>query len=281
MDVLIPDMCGFADARELLTRMAHALAEDGRVIACALSGSFATGMADEYSDIDLDILLGTRRIEEFLNDLPKTLVAIGPVLAYRESKWADKTVFVHFEDVSMFRRVDMHFYYSGRYSYPPSRINYEMLFERDSASLPIIGCDEEAQEIEPQDFLQRRVVTFLMQRMVNVRELKRGNIWHGYDSAQTGRLQVVDMLRCIYTPDRITAGTRDLEVDLPQDVLADLRNMAPGLSRESIAQATLASLSFVDRYIKPYFKVNNMPYPERLATAVRDLCRAELKEWVE
>lgn len=281
MDVLIPEMAGFADARELLSRAVHVLAEDSRVVACALSGSFATGMADEYSDIDVDVLLDPRRSEDFYKDLPKTLAKIGPILACRESKWADRTVFVHFEDVSMFRRLDLHFYHSRRYSFPPSRISYEMLFERDGASLPVVGSEEDVQEIEPQDFLQRRIVTFLMQRILNVRELRRGNIWHAHDSAQTGRLQIVDMLRCIYTPDRISAGTRDLEADLPQDVLTELRRLVPSLSKESIAQATMSSLSFVDRYIKPYFKVNNMAYPERLANALRELCRTELAEWVE
>lgn len=281
MDVLIPDLLGHTDARDLLTRAAHVFAENDGVIACALSGSFAAGSADEYSDVDLDILLDPLQSKDFFKTLPKTLAKIGNVLSYRESRWADRSVFVHFEDISMFRRLDLHFYYSGKYSFPPSGVAYDIIFERDNANLPVVGTDEESNEIDPRSFLERRIVTFLMQRMVNVRELKRGAVWHAYDSLQSGRLQIIDMLRCIYTPDRITAGTKNIETDLPKDVVTDLRNLISALSVESISQATLFSLSFVERYIKPFFKVNNMAYPERLANAVRDLCKSELKDWIE
>ncbi len=281
MDVLIPDLFGHNDARDLLTRAAHVFAEDECVIACALTGSFASGSADEYSDIDLDILLDPSQSRDFFHNLPKTLAKIGNVLAYRESRWADRTVFVHFEDSSLFRRLDLHFYYTGKYSFPQSGVAYEIIFERDKANLPVVGQEEELNEIDPRTFLERRINTFLMQRMVNVRELKRGSLWHAYDSLQSGRLQIIDMLRCIYTPNRVTAGTKNLEEDLPRDVLTDLRNLISPLSVESIAQATLFSLSFVERYIKPFFKVNNMVYPERLANAIRDLCKSELKDWIE
>src|SRR5439155_13665481 len=68
--------------RAVLDRFAKACREDDRVVACFLGGSFATGKADRYSDLDIYAIVADDAYDALFDDRRAFLARLGgPVLA--------------------------------------------------------------------------------------------------------------------------------------------------------------------------------------------------------
>lgn len=66
------------------------LETDQRLVACWLEGSFASGAADAWSDIDMHVAVRDDNFDSFFADRVRTLNCIRPILAYGEAllPWA-------------------------------------------------------------------------------------------------------------------------------------------------------------------------------------------------
>ncbi len=67
----------------LLERFVVGLDGDERVLSVVVSGSVAAGTADEWSDLDIQIVADAERYDEFLGDWPAWLAAIEPTVFAR------------------------------------------------------------------------------------------------------------------------------------------------------------------------------------------------------
>ena len=67
----------------LYERVVAVLDADDRVESLAISGSVGAGTADEWSDLDLQIVARVDRYDEFLRDWPRWLAAITPTVFAR------------------------------------------------------------------------------------------------------------------------------------------------------------------------------------------------------
>jgi Nucleotidyltransferase domain len=77
LDVLDP---GYAALWECARAV---LLDDRRVLSVEIGGSVAAGTADEWSDLDLQVVVGPDRYDEFLGDWEQWLAAIGPTVFAR------------------------------------------------------------------------------------------------------------------------------------------------------------------------------------------------------
>jgi hypothetical protein len=68
---------------EVIERLREIVALDKRVLAAWIAGSFANGTADEYSDVDLHLLVEDSRLEEFGQQWPDLIHQIGPTVMDR------------------------------------------------------------------------------------------------------------------------------------------------------------------------------------------------------
>jgi predicted nucleotidyltransferase len=69
----------------LIVRAREVLEADERVIACWLEGSFARGNADEWSDVDMHILVADDDTAAFLTGRKEVVERISPVLALNDA----------------------------------------------------------------------------------------------------------------------------------------------------------------------------------------------------
>ena len=70
------------DQQTLIARVVEALGPDPRIHALFLSGSFGTGTADEFSDVDLLAIADPADHEALAADWRKTLETIAPIVHY-------------------------------------------------------------------------------------------------------------------------------------------------------------------------------------------------------
>ncbi len=78
---------GIADLpqRRMIERARSVVADDDRILAAWLVGSFATGEADLYSDVDLHCLITDESVEEFRTTWPETAAEIAGPLAFADN----------------------------------------------------------------------------------------------------------------------------------------------------------------------------------------------------
>lgn len=69
--------------RELIDRARVVTAQDGRVSAAWIAGSFANGTADDYSDVDLHLLIDDSRLDEFATAWAGLAREIAPAVMLR------------------------------------------------------------------------------------------------------------------------------------------------------------------------------------------------------
>ena len=120
-----------AQQERLIERAGTLLQEDRRVAACWLEGSFASGSADAWSDVDLHVAVYDDRFDDFFSERLDILNRFGTVLGYGESPLPGGAHLV-FASVAGPVRVDL---YIERLSAIESALRWErprLLFDREA-----------------------------------------------------------------------------------------------------------------------------------------------------
>lgn len=72
------------EQRDLIQRAKHVLAQDDRVLGVWLAGSFGTGTSDQFSDVDLLVVMRASDVESFCDDWPKMSDDIAPTVLRKQ-----------------------------------------------------------------------------------------------------------------------------------------------------------------------------------------------------
>jgi Nucleotidyltransferase domain len=76
---------------DLIERATHVLSHDDRVLGVWLTGSYATGTHDQFSDVDLWVVMNQDDIKGFCKDWPTISDDIAPTVLRRQI--GDKPIF--------------------------------------------------------------------------------------------------------------------------------------------------------------------------------------------
>ena len=79
--------------QEYLNALADKAASDAHILAVWLEGSFGTGAADRYSDIDIHLLVTEANKETFQQHLESWLSDIQPLVLFRDTFPGHSTMF--------------------------------------------------------------------------------------------------------------------------------------------------------------------------------------------
>lgn len=72
------------DPEKLISRISHVLQEDSRVLAAWLSGSRGRGTADQYSDVDVWLVVLPENVAGFIKDWPELSGRVTPTVLQQQ-----------------------------------------------------------------------------------------------------------------------------------------------------------------------------------------------------
>jgi hypothetical protein len=214
------------------------------VRAAWLAGSDATGRTDDWSDIDLMLVVEDDRVEETFEILRATLKAHSPI-AHRfrlpSPAWhghAQEFLLLrdsdpcHFVDALVMKRSAGGFFLEEERHGSPL-----VLFDRDGIVKPA-PMDRVAHAARMARRLADLRETFFLFQSLVTRAVRRGHVADAAASYLSLTLRpLVEVLRMRYCPDRFDFGPRYLDRDLPPDVRREVEGLFLPGSPEGLLRA--------------------------------------------
>lgn len=204
-------------------------------------GSAAFGRADEYSDLDLQLIVEDSHTEEAFTLLEETLGSLGGIeLRYRipEPAWHGQSqCFYRLSDADPNLMLDFVVIKAG---------GEFKLTERELHGEPVVLFDKgghiKVTELDPArhaELLKQRVgslaVLFPLFQPLVTKEVARGRPLDALGTYHASTIRpLVELLRIVYDPEKYNFHLRYLHIYLPEDVAARLTRLAYLGSMEEI-----------------------------------------------
>ena len=249
------DLSRYADWTAWLVRQAEA---DADVRCIWIGGSAATGGYDEWSDIDVEVLVtpGTSTAI-YTRWLAQTRVDfdIRGVWEVPEHVWPDgRQCFLTLQDrpgllLEPTRIVDLHISdLSDKHSHIDVRRHGAPIVLHDPAGL-VVPEDEDLSASISAALEQARQRRAIDEWLVN-RAIRRGQVGEAVDFYFRFALAtLVRLVRIRHCPWRFDFGLRYLRADLPADVAEQVEELVPGVSTASLEELSMRCFAWVDELL--------------------------------
>jgi predicted nucleotidyltransferase len=240
---LPPGLSMFPGHRKLAENILVALLRDDRVSGIYLSGSFAFGKPDRYSDLDLHILVPAEGREAIERDHTELRNEVGSIVSdFPALHLGDPHQFVtlYREDYPI--HVDYQYRIPDELVPRPIYENVFILFDRTGTlQLWKDRCATAKESYEPtQEQLQYFEDRFWAWCVYTDQKIRRGELWEARDATEDIRNLV--LVRLAYFSNSLRSeGSRRLETKFSRETLDLLETTIPrGHSREDYKVALLA-----------------------------------------
>ncbi|HWQ13772.1 MAG TPA: nucleotidyltransferase domain-containing protein [Roseiflexaceae bacterium] len=260
MDTHVPGLSPHHQA--VVERFVAACRADARVVAAFLRGSYVTGTADAWSDLDLGLVTTDAAYEEFVAGRAAFLRQLGEPLFLEDFDIPNFVFFVLADgaegELALGREGDFAHTHAG-----PHRVLLDKTGVLAGAAFPW-RAPAPAEQVER---LRRLVHWFWHDLSHFITALARGDLWWAY-----GQLEV--LRRVCGNLARLTHNFSDPDVGeevyfkvghaLPPAYLAPLEATCCPLERGALLQAARAILRRYQELARPLAQAHGIPYPAEL-----------------
>ena len=221
------------ERQRIIDALAAGLPREPYILAASLGGSFATGRTDEFSDIDLGIIVEDDRVEDAFVHLDAVLTELSPIdVRHRlpDPTWhGHSQVFLrladadphHFVDVCVMKRTA-----PDKFGERERHGDPQVLFDPQGL-MEIVPLDREALGKKMHARLQTLRETYSMFQPLVVRAVERGHAAEAaYWYMNLTLKGLVEILRMRHCPDRWDFGLRYLDRDLPAELRREVEELA-------------------------------------------------------
>jgi len=251
-----------------------AFSNDERTVALWLSGSFASGRADKYSDVDFKLAIRDEDFDEFFADRVEIVKAIVPFLLTQDFQFGTLRV-MHIMtpecdkiDLGMLR-------YSDISDWPPLTQS-AILFDKTGRLGEDLDGNCSKPEMSPED-LSRLVTDFWARAaslVICVGRNEPSLVYFGIALVQ------VNYLLSLYHSLNGTqkAGAKLLKPLLKAEQIEELESLIPlpDPSLETLAERFIAAVRYVSQRAKQVYASQKRLYPQEIENAVLSYYRREL-----
>ncbi len=227
------------------------LDQDPKVLGLYLSGSFSKGKPDNYSDIDINILVEEPEREQIIKNHSQLIHDVGKIAAvFPATHLGDPNQIIVFYEEEIPIHVD--------YQY---RIPNDLKPKFESSGITIIidkngtlnSWQKECKNSEPykpdvQTKLQYYEDRFWAWCSYTDSKIKRGERWEARDAIEYVRSNVILTLTYFYL-DLPNEGARRLEIKFPKKILDLLSKTAPVDLDEQACKSALLALIDIYQYL--------------------------------
>ena len=267
----------FPEHYQILQKAVALLAADHRVQGIYLTGSFANGSPDLYSDLDINLIVPTKERETVIKDHQQLREGIAEV--------ATQFPATHLKNPNQ-----IIVFYIGSY---PIHVDYEYKISEDlkpvakgKGAFIVLdktgelnswkqACLGVTEDVSPAaDNLQYFEDRFWGWIVYTHGKIKRGELWEARDAIEYMRSNVLNRLAC-YQLGLVNEGNRRLEAKFTPEILNMLEKTVPeGHNKESY---TTALSNTIDAYIKQFDEIVSTNDMEGITQADRDYLTKSVK----
>jgi hypothetical protein len=251
-----------------MTRFVAACQADARVVAAFLRGSYASGTADAYSDLDLSLITTDEAYEDFLAGREAFMRLLGEPL-FLETFHRPNFAFFIFPDgtegeLALGRASD--FTHMNRGS-------YRVLLDKTGILAGAVFPGYEPTQAEQIETLRRQVTWFWHDLSHFITAIGRGQLWWAHGQLEALRLYCINLarLRQNFSDGDVGAeGYFKLEQALPVAQLSPLQATYCPLERDAMLQAALAIVRFFQELALLLTQTHGIAYPAALERVMLD-----------
>ena len=233
-------MPGFTDRRkEIIEGFRTACLEDHRIVASFIGGSFATGLADEFSDLDLYAIVDIEAFNEFLSDHQKFFEKFcEPVfLEHFDGFGFDMYAFILAEGIQGELALARPDHFDHIHGGP-----FEVLLDRTGLLENVEFPWQRPTESQQVDELRRHLNWFWRDLSLLSVAVGREQLWTALGHLQSMRLRCIHLLRLEHDFQSRSAGYEKLESVVDEGELQRLEATLPRLDRQETVSYTHLTL---------------------------------------
>jgi len=247
----------------ITNRFVAACHADERVVAAFISGSYARGTTDIYSDLDFGLIITNEAYDDFLAGREAFIRLLGQP-AFLEDYNGDGADFVFsiFSDgaeveLGLGRESHFNHIYVGP---------YRVLLDKKGILAGAVFSWQEPTQAEQIETL-RRLINWFWHELSHhfITPMARGQLWSAYGALEDMRLTCVNMARLRQNFSAKAEGYEKVEKTLPVEQLAPLQVSFCLMERDSMLQAALTIVRFYQQLAPPLAQAHGIPYPADLA----------------
>ena len=247
-------------------RFVAACREDTRVVAAFIGGSHAARTADEYSDLDLYVILGDKDYETFFAERRGFLGRLGePVFFEDFSDFGfDMVVFVFSDGVEGELTLGRASGFDHIHGGP-----FEVLVDREGILEGRIFPLHRPSQVEHRETLRWLIYWFWHDLSVFNRAMVRGRLWTAHGLLESLRLKCVNVARLkheFFSTDLV--GYERLEQAADAQDLESLRATLCPLEREAMLETAGRLVGLYLRTVPPLAAEHGIAYPADLEAVV-------------
>lgn len=239
------------DHKKIVEEAIKRLANDERVEGLYLSGSFAKGKPDVYSDLDIYILVSENEREQVIKDHQRLINDVGKVnVIFPATHMGDPNQIIVFYEEKIPIHVDYQYRIASELMPKAKDKNVAIVLDRNGEIAKWKeACNQVEENYSPtKDDLQYFEDRFWGWVWYTYSKIARGELWEARDAEEYLRNNVIIKL-VYYKLGLFNEGNRRLEQKFPPEILSELEASLPkGHDKSSYAQS-------LDLLIKAYVKL--------------------------
>jgi predicted nucleotidyltransferase len=245
--------------RLAIDRFVAACQADDRVVAAVLGGSYASGQADAFSDLDLAVITTDATFDDFCSAREGFMRVLGEPL-FLESFNSPITLFAIFDDgTELELSIGRESQFDGILIGP-----YAVLVDKRGILSGAVFTGTRPTEAEQIETLRRLVYWFWHDVSHCVAAVGRGQLWWALGQLEVLRRVCVELARLQMDFAEAPSGYDKVNQAVPVDVLAPLESTLCALQREPMVQALRDIVRFYRRLAPDLATAHGLVYPAAL-----------------
>lgn len=267
---------------DLINRLASRFAKDEHILACWVRGSFASGRADKYSDIDMAVAVDDQQFYSGFVSARKEAHEAGEMVVNWDSpKDINGSGFTAFYADLNF--LDVKVYRSSRVPFIGSNTPTLVLFDKADVTKDLSEAAEAEDHMGPPTCEQAwwKMVYFWTCAYTAVKHLKREEFWYASGMISAVRGTLAQILWLWEHPSELTDMSfivwGVVHRDMRPEVLDELENSVPDAEKAGLSDSLGRLLDMFVEHGRRIAEDLGCEYPEKLVEVVYNYYKSEFK----
>ena len=253
----------------VVERFTHACQADDRIVAAFLGGSYARGAADEYSDLDLYMILKDEDYDDFKRNCDAFLQLLGEPI-FNENFGIPNIIFYFFADGTVGElwfspESDFHNIHSGPYA---------TLVDKKDILTDVVFAQIEPDPVTQTETLRQLVFWFWHDLSHFIAAMGRGQLWWAQGQLEELRRYCVNLARLQHNFLDPSAGGDEpyfkIEREMPVEQLSALKETFCPMEPEAMLKASVVLVQVYNGLARSLAQAHGIAYPDVLERMLVD-----------
>ena len=247
----------------ILNRFIEACQADERVVAAFIGGSYARGITDAYSDLDLYLITSDETYDDFTASLEVFMRRLCEPLfleVYNDYGF-DLVLFIFANGTEGELGLGRESHFTHIHGWP-----HKILLDKKGILAGAVFPSHEPTQAEQIETL-RRLINWFWHDLIHhfITPIAQGQRWSAYGALEDLRLTCVNMARLRQNFSKEAEGYEKVEQAVPVEQLAALQATFCPMERDAMLQAALTIVDFYQELAPPLAQAHGLPYPTDLS----------------